>query len=80
MEHILAKNRGSVEFNSEKCKGCGLCIEICAGKVLGLSGRKNAAGYRTAEVLNADKCSGCALCFYTCPEPGVIRVFRLDKE
>jgi NAD-dependent dihydropyrimidine dehydrogenase PreA subunit len=69
-------DRGTVELNSEECKGCGLCVQACPTKVLRLADRLNRYGYRPAEYLGA-KCSGCGICFYACPEPGAIRVLRL---
>ena len=67
--------KGYVEINAEECKGCGLCVEACAQKVLSLAFGLNRYGYHTAT--NGDKpCNGCGLCFYVCPEPGAIKVFK----
>jgi NAD-dependent dihydropyrimidine dehydrogenase PreA subunit len=68
-------DRGSVEMNSEECKGCGLCVEACPPKVLRLGERLNRYGYHPAEYLGAG-CTGCGICFYACPEPGGITVLR----
>ena len=70
-------DRGSVEMNSEECKGCGLCVEACPPKVLHLAEGLNHYGYRPA-VYAGVGCTGCGICFFVCPEPGGIRVFRLD--
>ncbi len=69
-------DRGSVELNSEECKGCGLCVEACPPKVLKLSARFNQYGYHPAEYTGAG-CTGCGICFFACPEPGGITVLRL---
>ena len=37
METNLKPDRGMVEVNQEECKGCGLCVDSCAIKVLRLS-------------------------------------------
>ena len=67
--------KGYVEINAEECKGCGLCVEACAQKVLSLAFGLNRYGYHPAT--NGDKpCNGCGLCFYVCPEPGAIKVFK----
>lgn len=67
--------KGYVEINADECKGCGLCVEACAQKVLSLAPVLNRYGYHTAT--NGDKpCNGCGLCFYVCPEPGAIKVFK----
>jgi NAD-dependent dihydropyrimidine dehydrogenase PreA subunit len=68
-------DRGSVEMNSEECKGCGLCIEACPPKVLRLAGQMNRYGYHPAIYLGSG-CTGCGICYYVCPEPGGIRVLR----
>jgi NAD-dependent dihydropyrimidine dehydrogenase PreA subunit len=72
-------DRGSVEMNSEECKGCGLCVEACPPKVLFLAERLNRYGYHPAEYLGAG-CTGCGICFFVCPEPGGIVVLRLALE
>jgi 2-oxoglutarate ferredoxin oxidoreductase subunit delta len=69
-------DRGSVEMNSEECKGCGLCVEACPPKVLHLAEELNRYGYRPA-IYGGRGCTGCGICFFVCPEPGGIRVLRL---
>jgi len=54
------RDRGLLRVNAEECKGCGLCVEACPPKVIGLSQQMNRFGYRTA----------------ICPEPGAITVLR----
>jgi NAD-dependent dihydropyrimidine dehydrogenase PreA subunit len=76
MAMIGKPDRGTVEMNSEECKGCGLCVEACPPKVLVLAEGLNRYGYRPA-VYAGRGCTGCGICFYVCPEPGAIRVFRL---
>jgi NAD-dependent dihydropyrimidine dehydrogenase PreA subunit len=69
-------DRGSVELNSEECKGCGLCVEACPPKLLSLANSLNRHGYHPA-VYAGRGCSGCGLCYFACPEPGGIRVWRM---
>lgn len=72
---IPKANKGFVEIDREECKGCGLCVESCAQKVLRLGTHLNHFGYHSAEYTGSG-CNGCGLCFYACPEPGAIRVFK----
>ena len=72
-------DRGSVEMNSEECKGCGLCVEACPPKVLSLAEELNHYGYHPAIYLG-NGCTGCGICFFVCPEPGGIRVLRRELE
>ena len=69
-------DRGSVNLNSEECKGCGLCVEACPPKVLRLSAGLNRYGYHPAEYPGSG-CTGCGICYFACPEPGGIAVLRL---
>jgi len=70
-------DRGSIQVDTNECKGCGLCIEACPPKVIALSERLNHYGYRTATYAGSG-CTGCGICFFACPEPGAITVLRLD--
>ena len=69
------KDRGLLRIDVEECKGCGLCIEACPPKVIGMSEHLNHYGYRTAVYAGAG-CTGCGICFMACPEPGAITVMR----
>lgn len=69
------RDRGWIQVDGEECKGCGLCVEACPPKVIGLREGLNHYGYRTAENMGAG-CTGCGICFLACPEPGAITVFH----
>ena len=73
------KDRGILKVDTEECKGCGLCIEACPPKVIGMSDGLNHYGYRTAVYAGA-RCTGCGICFMACPEPGAITVMRRTVE
>lgn len=68
----------TVEINSDQCKGCQLCIDVCPKKILGLSSLFNVLGYQYIQLI-AEGCTGCAACFYACPEPSVITVVKEKK-
>lgn len=56
-------------FKSEKCKGCGLCVEFCPKKILVLSKDKiNKKGYHPVEVTDESKCIACGFCATMCPD------------
>jgi NAD-dependent dihydropyrimidine dehydrogenase PreA subunit len=75
MSPAVRPERGSVETNSDECKGCGLCVEACPTKLLSLGNSLNRYGYHSAVYLGHG-CSGCGICYFACPEPGGIRVYR----
>ena len=75
MTDEVKKDRGLLRIDVDECKGCGMCVEACPPKVIGMSDRLNHYGYRTAEYAGAG-CTGCGICFMACPEPGAITVLR----
>jgi len=73
----MAKVKGDIIIDIEKCKGCELCIEACPEGTLELSKKVNQRGYLYA-VKVEDNCTGCTSCALVCPD-GVITVFRKTK-
>ncbi len=72
----MAKSSGRVEFEPEKCKGCGLCVIACPLKIVELDQDIiNDKGYHPAKVSDMDKCIACANCATICPDI-VITVFK----
>jgi 2-oxoglutarate ferredoxin oxidoreductase subunit delta len=68
--------KGRIEINSERCKGCELCITVCPQNVIELADWFNAKGYRPAQLVDpAGECTGCAVCAVICPD-AVITVYR----
>lgn len=71
--------RGLLRVDVNECKGCGLCVEACPPKVIGMSDRLNHYGYHTATYAGAG-CTACGICFMVCPEPGAITVLRMVRK
>jgi 2-oxoglutarate ferredoxin oxidoreductase subunit delta len=65
---------GKIIINTERCKGCGLCVDLCPKKCILISKQSNKAGYLPAEVVNI-YCIGCCTCALVCPD-AVIEVFK----
>lgn len=65
--------------DSERCKGCELCVHTCLQHVLGMSTDMNGKGYHYAYMENPEKCTGCTNCGIICPD-GVISVYRTKVE
>ena len=76
----MAKVKGDIFVDIEKCKGCELCAVACPQDSLRLSDKINSKGYRYI-VKVVDNCTGCINCALVCPE-GIIKVYRktLDKK
>ncbi|ODU55673.1 MAG: 2-oxoacid:acceptor oxidoreductase [Clostridium sp. SCN 57-10] len=65
-----------VVFTEDRCKACGLCIEVCPRKILALKeGVLNKKGYSPCHCIDESKCIGCAMCATMCPDC-VIEVYR----
>ncbi len=57
-----------VKIDSDRCKGCTLCVLFCPGKSLQISKKFNKAGYHPAVFVEEGKCSGCGFCYLMCPD------------
>jgi len=56
-------------FNSDLCKGCGLCVEACPKGLLFLDrSMLNAKGYNPAAISDLEACIACAICARMCPD------------
>lgn len=57
-----------ITVNTERCKGCGLCTDICPRKLIEMGKERNSKGYYTAECTDKEKCVSCAVCAVICPD------------
>ena len=64
----MAKIKGTIVVDKERCKGCGVCVAACPCQVLELSVEVNSKGYPVARMANPDACTGCASCGISCPD------------
>jgi 2-oxoglutarate ferredoxin oxidoreductase subunit delta len=71
----MAKIRGSIVVNVERCKGCEICLTACPLDVIAISKEVNGKGYNFAYPANPEDCNGCANCGMVCPD-GVITVYK----
>ena len=72
--------RGRVVIDVNRCKGCGLCTNVCPVNILALSVEVfNARGYHPVGVTDPEACIGCASCATICPDV-VFTVYRRKRE
>ena len=71
--------KGTVEFEQDLCKGCGLCVTACPEHMIAMDeGLINRKGYHPAGVVEGreEDCIGCALCAVMCPD----QVITVEKN
>ena len=49
------------EIDSDRCKGCGLCVDVCPKKVLDISGDVNTRGYFPVYQARPEDCIFCSV-------------------
>ncbi len=74
----MAKVKGDIIIDVEKCKGCEICVEACPEDVIAMANEVNQKGYLYAVKIE-DSCTGCTNCALVCPD-AVITVFREVKK
>jgi len=70
----MAKVKGEIVVDIERCKGCQICIAACKENVIGMSKKLNSKGYHFAQSVH-EECTGCINCALVCPD-GAITVYR----
>ena len=65
---------GKIIIDTERCKGCSLCVVVCPKNSIVISTQSNKTGYFPAQASNSD-CTGCAMCAVICPE-AIIEIYR----
>lgn len=62
----MAKGRPLI--NTERCKGCELCIRVCPKKILEMSNETNGQGVNYPVCIDEASCIACAFCATMCPD------------
>lgn len=76
----MSKIKGAIVVDTERCKGCALCVEACPHDVIALEQKKvNVHGYHYVEAVVPDACVGCTSCAIVCPD-GCITVYRKKED
>jgi ferredoxin len=60
MTHKYLENVATLTFDTEKCIGCGMCVEVCPRGVLVVTDGK-------AHIAEKDLCMECGACTENCP-------------
>ncbi|MBW2107451.1 MAG: 4Fe-4S binding protein [Deltaproteobacteria bacterium] len=72
--------KGFIKIDSQRCKGCGLCVSVCPKGRIRIAEALNLKGYHPAEFQEDEmdkkgRCNACTLCALICPDVA-IEVFR----
>jgi len=70
--------KGKPFFDSERCKGCELCVSVCPEKILKMTDAYNSQGHRYPECIDEEKCTACTFCAIMCPDLA-IQIYRLTS-
>ena len=64
--------KGKITIDTELCKGCNLCVDVCPSKIIEVSKDQfNQRGHHPALVKDMGKCTACALCAVICPDVAI---------
>jgi 2-oxoglutarate ferredoxin oxidoreductase subunit delta len=69
---------GKIIIDTERCKGCGLCITVCPKGNIAISAESNKSGYFPAETKNGE-CTACTRCAIVCPE-AIIEIYLEEAD
>ena len=59
----------TIKIESEKCKGCSLCIDVCPYELIRQERTINHQGYQYVVFDDPEEqCTGCTLCALMCPD------------
>ena len=58
-------------IDSERCKGCGLCVTVCPKNVLEVSDQVSTKGYFPVYQARPEDCIYCAMCCTMCPDMAI---------
>jgi len=75
----MAKVRGAIIVDTERCKGCNLCVVACPTDVIALNDLVNGKGFNPAFPVNHYDCTGCMSCSMVCPDM-CITVYRYKPQ
>lgn len=73
----MSRFKGAIVVDTDRCKGCQLCVNACPQHVISIVQNKvNVHGYPYVEPLHSEECIGCSSCGIVCPD-GCITVYRM---
>ncbi len=68
-----------IEIIDDRCKGCGVCVELCQFEVLAMHDDPGPGGKHIPHVIDLSNCVACGMCEMYCPD-NAITVIRKTEE
>lgn len=65
-----------IKIDSNKCKSCYLCMDVCPKKLIKKSKVTGKTGEPVVEFEDNNECIGCAQCALVCPDMAIVEVYR----
>ena len=75
----MAKIKGAIVVDTERCKGCFLCGVACPLDFIALNIEVYMKVFNYAWQVKEDTCNGCSSCAIVCPD-GCLTVYRAKSE
>ncbi|MEI7542387.1 MAG: 4Fe-4S binding protein [bacterium] len=72
--------KGRIIIDSDRCKGCLLCIPACKQVEIRESIKMNKTGYNVVEFCNEGRCNACTLCAIVCPDAAITVIEIIETE
>ncbi|MBS3819527.1 4Fe-4S dicluster domain-containing protein [bacterium] len=69
-----------IHILEERCKGCGICVEICQADVLELSPEANEKGIQVPYPKKPENCLNCGMGEMFCPDFAIYVWVNDDEE
>ena len=71
--------KGRIKIDSDRCKGCLLCVGQCPKGEIKKGEKINRFGYTLAEFCDNGSCNACTLCAIVCPDCA-IEVIEITED
>lgn len=68
-----------IVIDPERCKACGLCLDVCPKGLLSIGDKLNRQGARYTVQSRPEQCIGCRLCAIMCPDLAIL-VYREEAS
>ena len=67
----MAKRKGKVQVDANRCKACGFCVEFCPKDCFEAAGGLNPLGYIPMRFREGSDCTACGNCGLMCPDMAI---------